>query len=581
MKTSILVSFFVILTAASIYYISIHIIKNEFKNLTKLAAWKTSQHLSEKIRNEIQNKMRFYNNIENRRQFSSASNAETFIKSSIIKNDQDIIYFSVYKNLEKNNHKPEFEFINNTGIIEINENKVKEIQAELTEYLKDAFEGKLIIKNVSNKFNKPVLIYIIPIKDEYQVQSVILSMTNASAVAASLLTEKIPEKTIVQKEIVSFAADFSGEIVVHPDLNLVLSPQSMKENKAVQLMIKDIKDSNLIEYSENENSYWGAFQRIPDLNLGVVTISPVAKYSEFISRVRIRSIIVLVIVLLISFLFSYLYTNRVSKKFNTVLQKVSTNESGINTNISSEKNLKGEIEEEEVVINKDDSKQHLEDKENIKEEIIEEAKKKKTTVFLSAIQNFSELSEKSEPEELVRLLNDFNKIINEIILENKGIVIKFIGRSALALWGKEKHSKKAMTNSVNAALSMREKLIEYNKRRESENKPAIKFGCGIKTGEIITGTLKTSDTTEFAIMGEAVKAAARIEKSTSAMNLDILICEETYEAVQNNIICEEAAIAKFKESGKEFKLYAVLGEKNNKNTVHNIQELKEKLYNRI
>src|SRR5690606_17400373 len=57
------------------------------------------------------------------------------------------------------------------------------------------------------------------------------------------------------------------------------------------------------------------------------------------------------------------------------------------------------------------------------------------TVFNSDIRGFTAMSEKSSPEEMVDMLNEYFELMVETIFEFEGTLDKFMGDGIMALWG--------------------------------------------------------------------------------------------------------------------------------------------------
>ena len=64
-----------------------------------------------------------------------------------------------------------------------------------------------------------------------------------------------------------------------------------------------------------------------------------------------------------------------------------------------------------------------------------DGEKRKLTIFFSDIRGFTTLSEKSDPVELLRQLNEYLEAMTDIIFRHDGIVDKFIGDGIMAHWG--------------------------------------------------------------------------------------------------------------------------------------------------
>ena len=108
--------------------------------------------------------------------------------------------------------------------------------------------------------------------------------------------------------------------------------------------------------------------------------------------------------------------------------------------------------------------------------------RKKVSILFSDIRSFTKLSEALEPHEVVELLNQhFTGAVNAIV-EEKGILDKFIGDAVMAVFGVPFANVEDPINSCCAALKMREAVKNLDQKREAAGLRGIKVGIGINTG---------------------------------------------------------------------------------------------------
>lgn len=145
-----------------------------------------------------------------------------------------------------------------------------------------------------------------------------------------------------------------------------------------------------------------------------------------------------------------------------------------------------------------------------------------TTVMFTDIRDFTPLSEKLSPHELIKFLNTYFSYMVKPIQEEKGVINKFLGDSIMAVFspvfGVENHAEAALK----AALKLRGALKEFN---EIEEFPPIEHGVGIHTGNLIAGNIGAEERKEYTVIGDTVNIASRIESQTKVFNTDILLSD--------------------------------------------------------
>ncbi len=158
---------------------------------------------------------------------------------------------------------------------------------------------------------------------------------------------------------------------------------------------------------------------------------------------------------------------------------------------------------------------------------------KHTTVLFSDIRQFTSLSEKMTPAQIVSLLNEYFEVMTKCILDNRGYVNKYIGDAILAVFGDPVKVEDHADAALNAAVSMMRELNNLNTRFKERGLPELKFGIGIHTGEVLAGNIGSSSRMEYTVIGDAVNLASRVEALTKIYGTSALITEDTRGFLKN------------------------------------------------
>ena len=153
------------------------------------------------------------------------------------------------------------------------------------------------------------------------------------------------------------------------------------------------------------------------------------------------------------------------------------------------------------------------------------------TLMFMDVRNFTAISEKLTPEELVAFLNDLLSPLSDIIQRHDGAIDKYIGDSIMAFWNApldvEDHARKACL----AALEMLEEVGHLNKRDafgfKARGLGEVAIGIGINTGPGCVGNLGSSTRFDYSVVGDTVNVAARLETATKETGAPILVSAET------------------------------------------------------
>ena len=115
----------------------------------------------------------------------------------------------------------------------------------------------------------------------------------------------------------------------------------------------------------------------------------------------------------------------------------------------------------------------------------------------------------------------------EAIGENHGLVLQFIGDEIEAVFGAPTALEDHPTHAVRAGLAMREKLISVNEKLEKKGYAPLRHGVGIHTGNVVAANIGSEDRLSYALVGDTVNAASRIQSLNKEYHTDILISSIT------------------------------------------------------
>lgn len=153
------------------------------------------------------------------------------------------------------------------------------------------------------------------------------------------------------------------------------------------------------------------------------------------------------------------------------------------------------------------------------------------TVFFADMQNFTSISEKTEPEELVSILNQYHELIVETVQSNKGTIDKFIGDAVMALYNTPLEWPDHPMQAVRTAYQVREALHEFHQRFDPKFRMKINFG--IHSGKAVVGNVGAPQIMDFTALGDTVNVAARLQGQSHGGQ--ILISETTYNTIKEHI----------------------------------------------
>ena len=179
------------------------------------------------------------------------------------------------------------------------------------------------------------------------------------------------------------------------------------------------------------------------------------------------------------------------------------------------------------------------------------------TILFSDIRDFTTLSEKTAPTELVRTLNRyFTEMTDEILLRG-GVVDKYIGDAIMAFWGAPVDDPEQADHALQAALGMIQRLRALNADFRLHGEPEIRIGVGIHTGPAVVGNVGSELRFDYTAIGDTVNAASRIEGLTKQYQTPILLGESTRKKLTIDVPLVELGEASVKGKEAKIRLYGV------------------------
>jgi len=149
------------------------------------------------------------------------------------------------------------------------------------------------------------------------------------------------------------------------------------------------------------------------------------------------------------------------------------------------------------------------------------------TVLFSDVRGFTALSEKGEPEDVVRQLNEYFARMVQVLFAHRGTLDKFVGDMVMALFGAPLDDPDHAEHAVQTALAMSSALDDLNRKWASEGRAELDIGIGINTGEMVAGNIGSATIMSYTVIGDAVNLGARLESLNKDYGTRVIISEAT------------------------------------------------------
>ena len=168
-------------------------------------------------------------------------------------------------------------------------------------------------------------------------------------------------------------------------------------------------------------------------------------------------------------------------------------------------------------------------------------------ILFADIVSFTKRAEKTEPEDLLALLNTYMTSMIDVIFKTGGVVDKLMGDGIMAFWGAPNDLENPSRSALDCALKMLENLnvLQTTDPRFAD----LDIGIGISTGDVVVGNLGGENRFDYSVIGDTVNFASRLEGLTRHFKVHLLVSRETYTEAGAGYIGRELGLVKVK--GKE------------------------------
>ena len=179
-------------------------------------------------------------------------------------------------------------------------------------------------------------------------------------------------------------------------------------------------------------------------------------------------------------------------------------------------------------------------------------REQEVAVLFADIVGFTELAEPEEPEQVIALLRSFHRRLEQAVFSNGGTLDKFLGDGLMATFGTPHSGDRDALNALAAAHDMHRAIGAWNRERETRGHAIVRLSLGLHYGPVVLGDIGSERRLEFAVLGDAVNVASRLESLTRELACgtvisDALACQARRDSPEE----AEALLAAFRPSAPQ------------------------------
>jgi adenylate cyclase len=171
--------------------------------------------------------------------------------------------------------------------------------------------------------------------------------------------------------------------------------------------------------------------------------------------------------------------------------------------------------------------------------------KRDVTILFADIRGYSTLAEALDPSDIITLLNIYFERVSDEILGNRGMINEFEGDGVLAVFGAPLALPEHADCAVRAGLGMLRTVEELNRTWAKDGTTAkwnaagmdgLAIRVGIHSGPVVAGNVGSQARTKYAVIGDTVNTAARVEGLNKTLETSLLITQATRDALRDEAL---------------------------------------------
>ncbi len=171
-------------------------------------------------------------------------------------------------------------------------------------------------------------------------------------------------------------------------------------------------------------------------------------------------------------------------------------------------------------------------------------------VMFVDIVGFTRMVQRSDPQDVIALLREYHAWVERAVFDNGGTLDKYLGDGVMATFGTPDRGERDAANALGCAHAMLRAADDWNATRRRNGLDAIPVSIGIHYGDVVLGDIGSERRLEFAVLGDVVNVASRLEELTRALGCTVVVSDALVTAARREAPAEsENLLAGFADHG--------------------------------
>ena len=151
------------------------------------------------------------------------------------------------------------------------------------------------------------------------------------------------------------------------------------------------------------------------------------------------------------------------------------------------------------------------------------------TVMFVDLRGFTRFADDAPVEQVIAVLARYQSTMGDCVLDHGGTLVDYLGDGLMAAFGAPvesvDHADRAMATAIDMTT---ERLADFNAWLRADGiADGFAMGVGLNSGRVMSGTLGSERRFDYAVIGDTVNTAARIEQLTKQTGNSVLVADQT------------------------------------------------------
>lgn len=161
-----------------------------------------------------------------------------------------------------------------------------------------------------------------------------------------------------------------------------------------------------------------------------------------------------------------------------------------------------------------------------RDQALSEARSQDVAILFADTVGFTQFATDRAPAEVLATLRDLHRIMATAVFDHEGTLDKYLGDGIMATFGTPDAAPDDAARALACARHLLRDIAAWNRDRVAAGQVPLRVGVGVHFGPTVQGDTGDENRMEYAVIGDAVNVASRIEHLTREMDTDLVVSDD-------------------------------------------------------